>query len=132
MMDDTLTTLLVESMRMVTKLNRKSLRSLEKSGHHIPRSHIQGPGTVCEAQTAQTKTYNASLSLMLKTKTCVPPPGVQSSRHRHRRLGVTVQLDADENWKFDNDSGCNFALPACARRWTLLVGLVRTLRDFNP
>ena len=33
-MDDTLTILSLEPMRMVTKLNRKSLRAQEKSGHH--------------------------------------------------------------------------------------------------
>ena len=33
-MDDTLTILSLEPMRMVTKLNRKSLRALGKSGHH--------------------------------------------------------------------------------------------------
>ena len=37
-MDDTLTILSLEPMKMVTKLNRKSLRALEKSGHdNVPR-----------------------------------------------------------------------------------------------
>ena len=34
LMDDTLTSVSLEPMRKVTKLNRKSLRTLEKSGHH--------------------------------------------------------------------------------------------------
>ena len=38
LMDDTLTILSIETTRMVTKLNRKSLRALEKSGHH----HVPG------------------------------------------------------------------------------------------
>ena len=33
-MDDTLTILSLEAMKMVTKLNRKSLSALGKSGHH--------------------------------------------------------------------------------------------------
>ena len=33
-MDDTLISVSLEPMRMVTKLNRKSLRAPEKSGHH--------------------------------------------------------------------------------------------------
>ena len=40
-MDDTLTILSLEPMRMVTKLNRKSLRALEKSGHHNVPKRIQ-------------------------------------------------------------------------------------------
>ena len=38
MMDDPLTILQLEPMRMVTKLSRKPLRALEKSGHHKERT----------------------------------------------------------------------------------------------
>ena len=46
-MDDTLTILSTEPMRMVSKLNRKSQRALEKSGHHnVPRRKQEVLGVV--------------------------------------------------------------------------------------
>ena len=47
MMDNTLIIVSLEPMRMVTKLKRKSLRPLEKSGHHnVPGRNQEVSGVV--------------------------------------------------------------------------------------
>ena len=50
-MDGTLTILTLGPMKMVPKLNRKTLRALEKSGHHnVPRRNQEVSGVVRSAR----------------------------------------------------------------------------------
>ena len=61
LMDDTLTILSPEPMRMVTKLNRKSLKALENSGHHrAPRKKQEVSEAVQSARLCFTSDHSSS------------------------------------------------------------------------